>query len=66
MKNIRVDEYTVVGVLETPMFPAAFYAGIIRFGANGWYPANNDHYYRTKDEAETAATKLAEHLKTLK
>jgi hypothetical protein len=68
MKNIRVDEYTVIGVLETTMFPASFYAGIVRYGANGWYPADNETslYHRTKKEAETAAIELAEYLKALK
>jgi len=41
------------GVIDTPCYPARFYAGLIR---NGW-PARNDSYFRTLAEAQVAAMK---------
>lgn len=50
------------GVLETPCFPASFYAGqIVNYG-DGWVPRDNAtcNYHRSEGEAFAAIIKILE------
>lgn len=55
-----VIETAPVVILETPCFPAKFYAGYGRFDGKEWLPCDNDTYFwhRTMEDAELGALLL--------
>lgn len=52
----------LVGILDTPCFPARYYVGYIKLGKDGYYPLDNATYlfHQTLEKARLALDKLVE------
>ena len=48
---IRI-EYHWYGIIETPCFPAMYYAGRVVLHNGEYFPARNDNYFRTLTDAQ--------------